>query len=477
MLSAEVVPFAKTGGLADVAGALPKALGALGHDVRVCMPRYQPIAPERFGLRKIIETLDVPLDVGTEQVAVYEGQIGNDVPVYFIDNAQRYGTRDQIYGYHDDGERFILFCRAALEACRYRGWRPDVIHCNDWHTGLVPNWLKTVYVKDEFFRHTASVYTIHNLAYQGVFGYRILEVAGIADQGFIYPQISELAEHVDFMGRGILFADMITTVSERYAEEILTPEYGEKLDPLLRERRDRLVGILNGIDVDVHNPATDPFVSHPYTASDIAGKAAQKAELQKVSGLPVMAKTPLIGIISRLTDQKGFDILGYQIDAMLKRRVQLVLLGTGDSTYHDLFTRLAERYPNIAVHLTFNAELAQTIYAGSDMFLMPSRFEPCGLGQMIAMRYGSIPIVRATGGLADTVDDYDPATGKGTGFVFHDYDCWELFAAVVRAQEAYRVPATWQSLMRRAMERDFSWVRSAHRYVDVYHRAVALCTG
>jgi len=347
-----------------------------------------------------------------------------------------------------------------------------VVHCNDWHTGLVPNWLKTTYRKDDFFRYTASVYTVHNVAYQGVFGYRILEVAGIAEQGFVYPQISELAEHVDFLGRGILFADMVTTVSERYAEEILTPEYGERLDPVLRERKDRLVGILNGIDVETLDPATDPYLETHYDAENLQGKLTLKKALQSEAKLEVEPATPLIGIISRLTAQKGFDILSYQMEACMRLGLQLIVLGTGDPEYQRMFTDFAKTYPNIAVFLTFNTPLAQRIYAGSDMFLMPSRFEPCGLGQMIAMRYGTVPVVRATGGLADTVEDYDPSTGTGTGFTFQRYDCWELYGAIVRAQEAYNNPIVWAGLMRRGMARDFSWRLSAGRYVDVYRRAM-----
>jgi starch synthase len=471
LLSAEVVPFAKTGGLADVAASLPKALRAIGHDVRICMPRYRPISIGRFGLRPVLTEVQVPLDMRTETVGLFEVDSGG-VPVYFVDSDRYFGSRDSIYGYEDDGDRFVLFCRAALEVCRQLDWQPDIVHCNDWHTGLVPNWMRTIYLKDDFFRQTASVFTIHNVAYQGVFGYRILEVAGIAPQGFVYPQISELAERVDFMGRGILFADMVTTVSERYAKEILTPEFGEKLDPVLRDRRNHLVGILNGIDVEELDPAADPYLEHPFDSANLEGKQQQKEILQELAGLPVEPITPIIGIISRLSDQKGFDILSYQIEPMMRLGIQLVLLGTGDEKYHELCTSLAKRFDNLAVFLTFDTPLARKIYAGSDMFLMPSFFEPCGLGQMIAMRYGSIPIVRATGGLADTVVDYDPSTNTGDGFVFEQYDCWELYAAVVRAREAYRNDKVWAGLIQRAMAKDFSWDKSAARYAATYDLAL-----
>lgn len=474
-MSAEVVPFAKTGGLADVAGSLPKALKKLGVDVRVGMPRYGRISKERFGLVTALEPFPVPMDEETVEAGLLLGSIGDDVPVYFVENA-RYFDREGIYMYPDDAERFILFCRALLEGMKLLDWQPDVIHCHDWHTSIVPNWMKTVYKDDPFYQNTAVLYTIHNLAYQGIFGYRVLEVAGIDEYGFIvHPDIPDLANVVDMMGRGIYFADMINTVSETYAREILTPEYGERLDPLLRDRRDRLFGILNGIDPEVHNPATDPYIAAHYDLHDVTGKAECKRALQSEAGLPADPRVPLIGAISRLTDQKGFDLIAQIIDSLAKyQRFQFVLLGTGDQRYHDLFTELHGRYPeSLEVFLTFNAPLAQKIYAGSDMFLMPSRFEPCGLGQLIAMRYGSIPIVRATGGLADTVQDFDPDTGAGNGFSFEAYDAMALYATIIRALENYKYKDTWHRLMVKVMSADYSWDASARKYVDLYERALA----
>jgi len=472
-LSAEVVPFAKVGGLADVAGALPKALRRLGHDVRVAMPRYGRIDPARFGLRTVIPNLAVPMNAVGEQVSIQETRIAGEVPIYMVDS-KRYFNRENIYGYNDDGERFILFCRAALEALKVLNWAPDIIHCNDWHTAIVPNWLATIYQHEPLFRETASVYTIHNLAYQGIFGYRILEIAGVAEQGFLYPAIAELADVVDLMGRGILFADVITTVSPRYAQEILTPQYGERLDHLLRERRDRLVGILNGIDTDEADPATDRYIHTRFDVTCLDKRIENKLALQEQMHLTVDAAVPLIGMISRLTDQKGFDLLGAIIQPLMEQNVQLVLLGTGDQHYHEMFQNLAARYPRqVSVSLTFNAELAQRIYAGCDIFLMPSRFEPCGLGQMLAMRYGAIPVVRSTGGLADTVHEYDPVTDRGEGFSFASYDPWALFAAIVRALEVYRFKDVWRRLMERDMAADHSWKASAEQYVAAYHQALA----
>ncbi len=472
ILAAEIVPFVKVGGLADVVGALPKALQSLGHDVRLVMPRYKQVDLERFQLTAIIENLPVPMGSYKIHVTVYKGAIGANIPVYMID-APRYFERENIYGYTDDGERFILFCRAALEVARALDWSPDIVHCNDWHTGIVPNWMHTVYKDDPFFSHAATVYTIHNLAYQGIFGYRILEVAGVAANGFVYPQIAELANVVDIMGRGILFADAITTVSERYAQEILTPIFGERLDHMLRARRNRLFGILNGVDYQDIDPAHDHHIHTMFDIKALDKRSENKVALQEQAHLPVRKDVPLLAMISRLADQKGFDLLSQIIQPLLAQSVQFVVLGIGDQHYHEMFQSLAARYPEqVAIFLTFNTEIAQRIYAGSDMFLMPSRFEPCGISQMIAMRYGSVPIVRSVGGLADTVQEYNPHTGTGNGFAFTNYDPWELFAAIVRALEVYRFNGVWRTLQEHGMKADHSWDASARRYVEVYRNAL-----
>jgi starch synthase len=415
------------------------------------------------------------MDEKTITAGLSQAIIGEDVPVYMVENAHYY-DREGIYMYPDDADRFIFFCRALLEAVKLLDWQPDVIHCHDWHTAIVPNWMKTVYEDDPFYEHTATLYTIHNLAYQGIFGYRVLEVAGLDEFGFIvHPDIPDLDNVVDMMGRGIYFADLLNTVSETYAQEILTPEYGEQLDPLLRDRRDRLFGVLNGIDPEVHNPAADPYIAAHYDLHDLAGKAECKRDLQHEAGLPEDPAIPLIGAISRLTDQKGFDLISEIIGSLAQHiRFQFVLLGTGDQHYHELFRQIHQHYPDtVSAFLTFNAPLAQKIYAGSDMFLMPSRFEPCGLGQLIAMRYGSIPIVRSTGGLADTVQDFDPETGLGNGFAFKDYNALALYGAIVRAVENFKYKETWQRLVVKVMSADYSWDASARKYVDLYQRALA----
>lgn len=479
LLAAEMVPFAKTGGLADVVGSLPMALRALGHDVRVCIPHYGRIDSMRFRLDRATEPYQAPIDDRTDEAQLLVASVGpegHELPVYMVESPQ-YFDREGISMYDDDADRFIFFCRAALEGARQLGWAPDVIHCHDWHTAIVPNWLKTIYRDDPFFAGTACVYTIHNLAYQGIFGHRVLEIAGVDEFGFIaHPDSPHLNDVVDLMARGIYFADIVNTVSETYAQEILQPEFGEGLDPLLRDRRDRLFGVLNGIDTALHNPLTDRYIAGHFDIDDLAGKLVCKQDLQREAGLPQSRATPLIGAISRLADHKGFDLIDQMIEPLLLNHdVQLIVLGTGNQRYHDRFLALRARFPQqLAVFLTFNAALAHKIYAGSDMFLMPSRSEPCGLGQMIAMRYGAIPLVRATGGLADTVRDYDPVSGEGNGFSFTSYDAMALFATIIRAIETFRHRSTWQKLVTRAMGADHSWYASARRYVALYHRAIAV---
>jgi starch synthase len=478
-LAAECVPFAKTGGLADVAGALPKAVRELEHDIRIAMPRYGRIEIEKFGLKRIVDRLNVPMDERTEPAAVYEGCIGKGrgcAPIYFVDS-ERYFDRQGIYMYPDDAERFIFFSRAALELCRALNWQPDVIHCNEWHTALIPNWLKTVYESEAFYRNIGTLYTAHNLEYQGIFGYRVLEIAGLAEMGFIaHPDVApDLNYVVDLMARGVLFADIINTVSETYAREILTPEHGQRLDPVLRDRRDRIFGILNGIDTELYDPSTDPNIATPFDVNTLDARRENKAAVQAELKLPVRSDIPLVGVVGRLSDSKGFDLITAIADSLLQNEpCQLAIMGTGEMRYHDALNALAARYPEqVSIQLTFNRPVEQRIYAGSDIFLMPSRFEPCGLNQMVAMRYGAVPVVHATGGLADTVRDYDPAANEGNGFSFARYDAMALFATLVRAVETYRHKDIWRQLQRRCMAIDFSWKRSAEKYVDLYYRALA----
>ncbi len=475
-LSAEMVPYARTGGLALVAAALPRALRQLGDDVRVILPRYGLIDPEQHRLERIIESFPVPFENGMEMAGLWQARDA-EVPTYFIEHGRFFGDRQGIYSFPDDAERFIFYSRASLEACRRLGWQPHVIHCNEWHTALIPNWIRTIYAADAFFADTAVIYNIHNLAYQGIFGHRVLEIAGIASYGFmVHPQVSSgLNEAVSMMARGIIFADIIVTVSPTYAREILTPEFGEGLEPVLRDRQNRLIGILNGIDLDRYDPAADPNLPAPVLADDPKGRTACKVALQAEAHLPIRPQVPLISVTSRLTDQKGYDILTTVLEPLLRHvDAQWLIMGTGEQRYHDLLSDLQRRYPDrLALFLTWEERLARRIFAGADVFLMPSRHEPCGLDQMVAMHYGAVPVVRATGGLADTVIDHHPPV-VGTGFTFRNYDGMALYAAIVRALEVYRHPSVWSAIQRQGMGRDFSWTQPSYAYQDLYRRARSL---
>jgi starch synthase len=473
-IAAEGTPYVKTGGMADVIGELPRALRRMGHDVRVALPRYKAVDAGRWRLRPLERKLLAPIGRRSEPVDIYEARQEDGVRVYFID-APDYFNRERLSNYQDDGDRYILFSRAAMEFIRKGDWAPDVIHCHDWNTGVAPNWLKTIYRRDPILKRAASVYTIHNLAVQGIFGYRILEIAGIAEEGFLYTEGADQSAMVDLMGRGIAFADVVSTVSPRYAAEILTEEFGERLDGLLRSRKDRLYGILNGIDVEEFDPATDKSITSPFDAFSLDQRAPNKAALQKQFGLDVEERTPLVAIISRLNDQKGFDLLDLTLLPLLEQGAQVVVQGTGDMHYHQMLQKLEVRRPRqVGFQLTFNTELSRRIYAGADLLLMPSHVEPCGSTQMYAMRYGCIPVVHRTGGLADTVQDFDPETNSGNGFSFAGYDHFKLFAAATRALEVYRFRETWRDLMQRAMLADYSWAASAEQYVALYRRAVEL---
>jgi starch synthase len=472
LVAAEVAPFAKVGGLADVAGALPKALKAMGHDVRVVMPRYGSIDVEKYGLRRIVSNLGVPLAHQPVNADVLEGRIAGEVPIYFIENPQFFG-RDGMYGFWDDDARFIYFSRAALEMLRPLDFRPDVIHVNDWHTAVIPNMLARLYGADPFYADIATVLTIHNLAFQGVFGYGALHLADLEQWGLIKPGMPGLDDIVNLLGRGLYFSDVVNTVSHRYAEEILTPEYGEKMDPLLSVFRSKLHGIINGIDYDVFNPSTDASLATNYDIGSIEKKVENKLALQKEVGLPQDPAIPVIGLISRLYDQKGLDLIANIMWGLMRLNLQFVVLGAGDARYEEMFRASARDNPRkVAATIGFKPVLAQHIYAGSDLFLMPSRFEPCGLGQLISLRYGTIPIVRATGGLADTIDDWDPVRQTGNGFVFTAYDHWDLFAQVVRALETFRQRSLWRRLQANAMSTDVSWANSAEKYVGLYRAAM-----
>ncbi|OAT81738.1 glycogen synthase GlgA [Desulfotomaculum copahuensis] len=479
LVSSEVVPFAKTGGLADVAGSLPKALATvgndnLGNDVRVALPHYKGI--EGAAYRTDFPVLfnnraETAIIRESSLEAQFEGE-HRMIPVYLVDN-HHYFYRDRMYMFADEAERFTFFCRAVLEMLPRLNWQPDLIHCNDWQTGPIPFFLRVRYARDPFYSRMATVFTIHNLQYQGNFPRETLDLLGVGDEYFTPDQL-EFYGTVSYMKMGILYADVINTVSKTYAAEIQRPELGERLDGLLRKRSHDLYGIVNGINYHEFNPKTDHRIHRNFDRDSVENKKENKYALQKEMHLPVR-DVPVLGLISRLVDQKGLDLIAGISDQLLAQDVQFVVLGSGDRYYEDLFRSLRERYPEkMGVYIGFNAILAQRIYAGADMFLMPSKFEPCGLGQLIAMRYGTIPVVRATGGLADTVHDYNPATGSGNGFVFSEYDGAALWDAVGRAIKLYREhPDQWLKLVKSAMELDFSWARSGVEYLQLYQEALS----
>lgn len=472
LVSPEVAPFAKVGGLADVCGSLPKALTMLGNDVRVVMPRYR-------GIEDVRTITDFPVDVGgrRETAILREGVIraqlhGREgfVPVYFIDN-YHYFDREGIYGFWDEAERYAFFCRAVLEMLPKINWWPDIIHCNDWATGPIPLLLKDQYGVQPLYGRIATVFTIHNLQYQGNFPREVLGLLGLGD-GYYHPDGLEFYGQVSYMKAGLLYADMISTVSRTYAKEIQRVDFGHGMDGVLRRRALDLMGIVNGINYHEFNPQTDPRLVRNYGPGDLAGKRENKYALQRELGLP-SSDGPLIGMVTRLVDQKGLDLVAASIDELLRQDVQFVLLGSGDSHYEDLFREIQRTHPNqAAAVIGFNIGLAQRIYAACDMFLMPSRFEPCGLGQLIGLRYGAIPIVRATGGLADTISDYDDKREAGNGFSFEDYSAAALKEAVGRAIDLYHEPERWARLVANAMAEDHSWNRSAAEYVGLYQMAI-----
>ncbi len=452
LVSSEAVPFAKTGGLADVAGALPIALEELGVDVRVVMPRYSSV--------KVKE--ETPT-------------LGKNVRVYFVKN-DGYFARPELYGdkfgdYGDNLERFSYFSREALETLKRENFAPDVIHCNDWQTALVPVYLNTLYKYDPFFSGTKTVFTIHNLAYQGLFPKEEYPVMGL-DWSLFSIQCFEFFGKVNLMKAAIVYATMINTVSPTYAEEIQTKEFGCGLEGVIAMRRNDLAGILNGIDYSLWDPARDARIFKKYSRNNESDKHVNKEMLQEEVGLTVNRNTPLIGMISRLADQKGFDLLAEIIHKVLKMDMQFILLGTGDHKYHALFEKIGETYKKSAsINLKFDAVLAQKIYAGSDLFLMPSRYEPCGLGQIISFKYGTLPVVRQTGGLKDTVDEFEPSTGEGSGFTFSGYDPEGFLAAIKKALRIYNDKEAWSSLVHKVMGYDYSWTRSAKDYIELYRDA------
>jgi starch synthase len=472
-LSAEVAPFAKVGGLADVAGSLPKALVALGHDVRVMMPSYRMIEEDpRWQATTELQSFPVPLS-GSRTKSAYLKRIDlKNVPHYLLGTDEWFcESVSSPTVYLPGSDQHLFFAKGVLSAVKRLGWIPDVIHCNDWHTGFVPVILREC--GDKTWDSTAAVFTIHNLAYQGEFGEDILSSLDLPLSLFNLHQV-EAYGRVNFLKAGCVFSDQVNTVSPRYAEEIQTPEFGCRLEGLMQHLAQfgRLSGILNGIDTDEFNPQTDPHIAAHFSATDLEGKALSKKALLEEVGLQYAPETPLLGVVSRLSSQKGMDIMLDTAEKLFALDVQLIVQGLGDAALAEQFKKLEQDHPlNFRFVEKFDASFAQRVYAGSDIFLMPSSFEPCGLGQLIAMRYGTVPVVRNTGGLGDTVVDGE------TGFVFQERTSEEFMLACQHAVTGFRDRAKWRKMVKSALNADFSWSRSAHKYVDLYTRALADRTG
>lgn len=480
-VSSEVEPFAKTGGLADVAGSLPLYLAKGKDEAAVVQPFYRLTKSNlaKKGLKAECVIFDLQVQVGHEIKKANIHKVffpGTKVPVYLIEN-DFYYDRPELYGekgqdYPDNCARFTFFCRAILEMVKKLKWKPSVINCNDWQSALIPMYLKTLYKSDPFFAKTATVYTIHNMAHLGLFAPEEILTTGLGWEYFNSNSL-EFWNKLCLMKAGIIHAELVTTVSQKYSQEIQTEEYGCGLDGLLRTRNADIYGIVNGIDYKYWGPSVDKDIAASFSAEDLGGKLLCKKELQKIYKLPAKPDVPVLGLISRLSNQKGFDILAASLENLLKLDLQFVLLGTGDPAYHELFARMAEKYPKkVGIALRFDSKLSRQIYAGSDMFLMPSKFEPCGLGQMISFAYGTIPIVRATGGLADTVEDYNTKSGKGTGFVFSEYTAEALTSTVKRALKAFGDKDKWAKLSKKAIQLDYSWDKSAIKYKELYKIAI-----
>jgi starch synthase len=470
--ASECVPFSKTGGLADVIGALPKALAALGHDVSVFLPRYKQTKLTQPAT--VLSSITVPFADQYRFCSLLEAGSQGNLKFYFIDYPP-YFDRDALYGpsgvdYPDNAERFALYSRAVIEASKVLG-APDIFSCHDWQSALVPILLRTVYANDPALRGVSTVFTIHNMGYQGLFPPAILPALGLPQELFNMSQL-EFFGKVNLLKGALVFSDYITTVSKKYSQEIQTPEYGFGLDGVLRQRADAVTGILNGVDYNEWSPETDKHIITKYTIELIDAKAGCKKDLLTEFGIGNgEGKLPIIGIVSRFAAQKGFDLIAEVAEKLAREPMMVIALGSGDKEYEELFQRLQTEYPKkFAVKVAYDNAIAHKIEAGADMFLMPSRYEPCGLNQIYSLKYGTVPIVRATGGLDDTIEPFDPYTGQGTGFKFTDYTGEALLGTVRMALAAWRNRAGWQKLMRNGMSKDFSWNTSAREYVRVFDK-------
>jgi len=472
--ASEVVPFAKTGGLADVAGALPIALEELRQEVIVIMPRYKTIQENAGKIQSLKKDISYSVigkninPVTNTKALEKESKICNGVKVYFIEN-DAYFNRDSLYGdkngdYKDNLERFSYYCRRALDLLKEVNFDPDIIHVHDWQASLIPVYLKTIYAREEFYKNIKTILTIHNIGYQGLFPKEEFPKLGL-DGSFFGIETLEFYGQINILKGAIVFSDFINTVSPTYSKEIQTQEFGFGLEGILNKRRQRLFGILNGLDYSIWNPRNDKFIIKNYSLENLEEKYKNKEDLQKICKLPIKKNTPVFGVVSRLAEQKGFDILSESIGKICRMNLQLVILGTGDLKYHVILEDIVKKYPKIiSVHLKFDDTLAHKIYAGSDIFLMPSKYEPCGLGQMISLSYGTIPLVFKTGGLADTITE-------DNGFMFDNYKKEELLKTMEKAIRVFKDKKKWLRLMQNAMQCNFSWKESAKEYLALYEKA------
>ena len=471
-VASECVPYSKTGGLADVVGALPRALANLGHEVSVYLPRYRQT--KLTDPVTVVASITVPFDDKYRFASVVTAGSTTGIKFYFVDYPP-YFDREALYGtsaadYPDNAERFALFSRAVLEASKILGV-PQVFHCHDWQTALVPVMLRTFYAEDPAFREVGTVFTIHNMGYQGLFPPDILPLLMLPWDLLTISKM-EFFGQVNFLKGALVFADFVTTVSKKYSQEIQTTEYGFGLEGVLRNRASTVSGIVNGVDYDEWSPQTDKFIATKYSSQDLSGKPKCKRDLLNAFGVVnADAKVPVMGIVSRFAAQKGFDLIAQIMDRLALEDLILVVVGTGDKLYEEMFQRLSKQFPNkVAIKVAYDNAIAHKIEAGADMFLMPSRYEPCGLNQIYSLKYGTVPIVRATGGLDDTIEPWDARVGRGTGFKFSEYTGEALLLTIKHALAAFRDQASWQTLMRNGMMRDFSWGASAREYGKIYDR-------
>jgi starch synthase len=486
-VTSETNPFVKTGGLADVSAALPKVLTEMGHEVRLVLPKYGAVDERKYKVHDIIRLKDISINIGDKEVifslkSCFLPGIRTRVQIYFLENYEYFGNRNSLYvdprtgkDYQDNDERFILLNRAVMEMIIKLGWIPDIVHLNDWQCGLIPAYAKTVYKDFEGIEKLKILFTIHNLAYQGKFPRSTFKKTGLPDELNSEKKGINSDGKLNFLKSGLLFADMINTVSETYAIEIRTKEeYGEGLKEVLAKRKDRIFGILNGIDTNIWNPEKDKLIPFNYSVKSLEKKLENKIYLLERFGLKYDPNLPLIGVISRLYDSKGVDLIQKAFNDLMQLNIQLILLGTGDLKYHAFFEKMSSKYSKkFSCYLGFSDELAHLIEAGADMFLMPSKYEPCGLNQMYSLVYGTIPIVRETGGLADTVVKFNEKTGEGSGFVFKKYDAAEMISETKRAVRVYGNKDLWNKLIKSAMKNDFSWFSSAKKYIELYRKMLA----